>query len=78
MKVRYTPRGFSDLEGIRTYIAQHNPAAAGRVVALNEMIVCGWVIFPNLASDPMNSMRGSSIRLDTHTVSIIASLLEKS
>lgn len=38
MKVRFTPRAFSDLDVIRTYISQFNPAAAGRVVALIETI----------------------------------------
>lgn len=46
MKVRYTPRAFSDLEGIRTYISQHNPAAAGRVVALIEKIATRLGDFP--------------------------------
>lgn len=38
MKVRFTPRAFSDLDVIRTYIEQFNPAAAGRVIALVETI----------------------------------------
>lgn len=46
MKVRYTPRAFSDLEAIRSYISQHNPAAAGRVVALIENIVVRLGDFP--------------------------------
>jgi toxin ParE1/3/4 len=46
MKVRYTPRAFSDLEGIRSYIAQSNPAAAGRVVALVEKIAFRLADFP--------------------------------
>jgi toxin ParE1/3/4 len=46
MKVRFTPRAFSDLEAIRTYIAQYNPAAAGRVVALIEKLAFGLGDFP--------------------------------
>jgi toxin ParE1/3/4 len=46
MKVRYTPRAFSDLDVIRTYIAQLNPAAAGRVVTLIEKIVARLADFP--------------------------------
>jgi toxin ParE1/3/4 len=46
MKVRYTPRAFSDLEGIRSYIAQYDSAAAGRVVALIEKIVLRLADFP--------------------------------
>jgi plasmid stabilization system protein ParE len=46
MRVRYTPRAFSDLEAIRTYIAKHNPAAAGKVVALIEKIVLRLGDFP--------------------------------
>ena len=46
MKVRYTPRAFSDLEVIRTYISQFNPAAAGRVVSLIETIVNRLSDFP--------------------------------
>ncbi len=46
MRVRYTPRAFSDLDAIRTYIAQHNPAASGRVVALIEKIVFRLGNFP--------------------------------
>ena len=46
MKVRYTPRAFSDLEVIRTYITQHNPAAAGKVVALIEKIALRLGDFP--------------------------------
>ena len=46
MKVRYTPRAFSDLEIIRTYIAQFNPAAAGNVVTLIEKIVARLADFP--------------------------------
>jgi plasmid stabilization system protein ParE len=77
MKVRFTPRAFSDLEAIRTYIAQYNPAAAGRVVALIEKLAFGWAISPNPANDPTSSMRGSSFRRDTHIVFIIALLPEK-
>lgn len=46
MKVRYTPRAFSDLDVIRTYISQFNPAAAGRVVTLIEMIAKRLGDFP--------------------------------
>jgi len=38
VKVRFTPRAFSDLEIIRTYISQFIPAAAGQVVSLIEAI----------------------------------------
>ena len=38
MKVRFTPRAFSDLDVIRSYIGQFNPAAAGQVVSLIEAI----------------------------------------
>jgi plasmid stabilization system protein ParE len=38
MKVRFTPRAFSDLDIIRTYIGQFNPAAAGQVVSLIEAV----------------------------------------
>jgi plasmid stabilization system protein ParE len=38
MKVRFTPRAFSDLDIIRTYISQFNPTAAGQVVSLIERI----------------------------------------
>jgi len=46
MRVRYTPRAFSDLDVIRTYISQFNPVAAGRVVALIEMIAARLADFP--------------------------------
>jgi plasmid stabilization system protein ParE len=46
MKVRYTPRAFSDLDVIRTYISQFDPAAAGRVVGLIEEIVKRLGDFP--------------------------------
>jgi toxin ParE1/3/4 len=46
MKVRYTPRAFSDLDVIRTYIYQFNPAAAGRVVGLIEEIAKRLGDFP--------------------------------
>ena len=46
MKVRFTPRAFSDLEGIRTYIAQYNPGTAGRVVAIIEKIAFRLSDFP--------------------------------
>jgi len=38
MKVRFTPRAFSDLDVIRSYISQFNPTAAGQVVSLVETI----------------------------------------
>jgi plasmid stabilization system protein ParE len=46
MRVRFTPRAFADLEVIRTYIGQFDPAAAGRVVALIEKIVLRLGDFP--------------------------------
>ena len=46
MKVRYTARAFSDLDIIRTYINQFNPAATGRVIALIEKIVERLSNFP--------------------------------
>jgi toxin ParE1/3/4 len=60
MKVRYTPRAFSDLDVIRTYIAQFNPAAAGRVVTLIEKIVT------RLADFPESGQRADE--LDAHVV----------
>ena len=46
MKVRYTPRAYSDLEKIRTYIAQFDPTAAGRVVTVLERAVNRLTDFP--------------------------------
>jgi plasmid stabilization system protein ParE len=46
MKVRFTPRAFADLDVIRTYIHQYNPAAAGRVIALIEKIAMRLGEFP--------------------------------
>jgi toxin ParE1/3/4 len=46
MRVRFTPRAFADLEAIRTYVAQHNPVAAGKVVALIEKIAFQLGDFP--------------------------------
>jgi toxin ParE1/3/4 len=46
MRVRYTPRAFSDLEDIRNYIHQHNPIAAQRVVTVIERIVGRLGDFP--------------------------------
>jgi plasmid stabilization system protein ParE len=46
MRVRYTPRTFSDIEIVCTYIAHHNLVAAGRVVALIEKIVARLADFP--------------------------------
>jgi plasmid stabilization system protein ParE len=46
MRVRYTPRAFSDLEGIRKYIEQRNPPAARRVVTVLEKIAAGLSDFP--------------------------------
>jgi plasmid stabilization system protein ParE len=36
MSIRYTPRSFGDLQAIHSYIAQHNPPAADRVVGVIE------------------------------------------
>jgi toxin ParE1/3/4 len=47
MRVRYTPRAFSDLDAIRTYIEQHNPVAAKRVVTVIEKIVARLGDFPD-------------------------------
>jgi plasmid stabilization system protein ParE len=46
VKVRFTPRAFSDLEDIRSYIAQFNPIAARRVVAALEGIAGRLVDLP--------------------------------
>ena len=46
MRVRFTPRAFSDLEVIRTYINQFNPAGAGRVISLIEKIALRLGDFP--------------------------------
>jgi len=46
MKVRFTPRAFADLEAIRHYIHQFNPAGAGRVIALIEKIAMRLGDFP--------------------------------
>jgi plasmid stabilization system protein ParE len=46
MKTRYTPRAFSDLEAIRTYVDQYNPAAAQRVVTVIEKLVARLGDFP--------------------------------
>ena len=46
MSVRFTPRAFSDLDAIRTYISQFNPDAAGRVVSLIEKIALRLGDFP--------------------------------
>ena len=46
MRIRFTPRAFSDLEAIRNYIAEYNPTAAGRVVALIEKIALRLGDFP--------------------------------
>jgi plasmid stabilization system protein ParE len=46
MRVRYTPRAFSDLEDIRSYIHEHNPAAARRFVTVIERIVDRLADFP--------------------------------
>lgn len=57
MRVRFTPRAFSDLNVIRTYIHQFNPAAAGRVVALIERIASRLADFPEsgLVSDELDA-----------------------
>jgi toxin ParE1/3/4 len=46
VRLRYTRRAFSDLEDIRSYIAQFDPIAAKRVVALIEQIVERLSDFP--------------------------------
>jgi toxin ParE1/3/4 len=46
MRVRFTPRAFADLETIRSYISRHNPAAAGRVIALIKKLAFGLGDFP--------------------------------
>ena len=46
MRVRYTPRAFSDLDSIRSYIDRHNPVAARRVVTVIEKIVARLGDFP--------------------------------
>ena len=46
MKVRYTLRAFSDLDVIRSYISQFNPASAGRIVTIIEKIVTRLGDFP--------------------------------
>lgn len=46
MKVRFTPRAFSDLDDIRNYIGRHNPVAASRVVAIIEIIASRLGDFP--------------------------------
>jgi toxin ParE1/3/4 len=46
MRVRYTPRAFSDLDDIRNYINRHNPDAARRVVAIIETITSRLGNFP--------------------------------
>ncbi len=46
MRVRYTPRAFADLDVIRTYIAQHSPPAAAKVVSVIERIVARLSDFP--------------------------------
>ncbi len=50
MRVRFTPRAFSDLDVIRTYIHQFSPAAAGRVVALIEKVASRLADFPESGS----------------------------
>lgn len=46
MRVRYTPRAFADLDVIRNYISNYNPAAAGRVITLIEKITARLGQFP--------------------------------
>ncbi len=60
MRVRYTPRAFSDLEAIRKYIEQRNPPAARRVVTLIEKIIAGLTDFPEAGQ-----------RSDEHDVRVI-------
>jgi len=47
MRVRYTLRAFSDLENIRSYIAQFGPQAAGRVIAVIEKLAARLSDFPD-------------------------------
>ena len=46
MRVRYTPRSFSDLDDIRNYIEKLNPIAAGQVVTVIETVVARIGDFP--------------------------------
>jgi plasmid stabilization system protein ParE len=64
MSVRYTPRAFGDLESVRSYVAQHNPAAAGRVIALIERMVARLADFPEAGqrSDEFDARVISSAR----------------
>ncbi len=48
MKVRYSPRALVQLEEIRDYIAQHNPRAAGEVVARIEELCEKLGEFPGM------------------------------
>ncbi|MDP2296038.1 MAG: type II toxin-antitoxin system RelE/ParE family toxin [Pseudolabrys sp.] len=46
MIVRYTPRAFSDLDEIRTYIEKFNPDAARRVLSVIERVAARLGDFP--------------------------------
>ncbi len=48
MKVRYSKRALAQLEQIHTYIAQHNPRAAGRVLARIEELCEKLADFPGM------------------------------
>jgi plasmid stabilization system protein ParE len=78
MRVRYTPRAFSDLEVVRSYIAQLNPVAAGRVVALIEKIVARLGDFPESGQLSDDLMHAWSFRRGIPIVSTIGSCLVKS
>jgi plasmid stabilization system protein ParE len=46
MNVRYTPRAFADIENIRAYISQFNPAAGNRIVTVLQKVIAGLGDFP--------------------------------
>lgn len=46
MRIRYTPRSFSDLDAIRNYVEKFDPLAAGRVVTVIEKVVARLGDFP--------------------------------
>jgi len=56
MKIRYTPRALSDLQSIHTYISEHNPEAATRVIGIVEKRSAALSNHPNMgyASDEPN------------------------
>jgi len=47
MRLRFTPRAFSDLDDIRLYIHRRNPVAAGKVVAVIETVARRLGEFPD-------------------------------